>query len=72
MNFEICVRPMPTLIIGTRNRYPFRLMDVGDQFTVPHRCEKSVRNAAHMWGKRKSQQYAVRKLDSGICVWRAA
>lgn len=64
---------------GAKNFYPFDRMEVGDSFAIPNGfigptgrrvTQHSLSSAAYKYGKDHNKQYAIRKVDGGIRVWR--
>ena len=54
-----------------RSRYPFAQMAPGDSFEAPEAENKSVRSAAHSYGKRHGQAFTCRRQpDGSVRVWR--
>ena len=63
---------------GSRRRYPWRTMKVGDSFFVPCRdgedpgkLQESIAATGVGAGKRLGTRYTTRREDDGVRVWRA-
>jgi hypothetical protein len=57
---------------GPRPKYPFASMEVGDSFFIPgDRSSRSVSGSVSHWRKsHPKQQFATRKVENGLRVWR--
>lgn len=64
-------KDVPVPVGGTRRKYPFPDMEVGDSFFIadPLRVQ-SLRFAASYWGKRHGTQFSVRREGTGCRCWR--
>ena len=60
----------PERAYSVRFRYPFERMAVGDSFLCPDNHIKSVRAAAHQFGKRTTKRFVTRMTPDGLRVWR--
>ena len=58
--------PIPA-VQRKNHRWPFAQMEVGDSFVT---SLQSVRNAAHAYGVRNQQFFAVRKIGNEFRCWR--
>ena len=57
---------------GSKPKYPFRQMDVGDSFLCRDVNQKTLSWAARICSKRHGMKFATRKVDGGVRVWRIA
>lgn len=61
---------IPITSWGSRTKYPFADMEVGDSFATD---EKRVRAAVHTWSLKHGREFVTRKQTDGtIRVWRTA
>jgi hypothetical protein len=57
---------------GGVSRYPFAEMSVGDSFFVAGATRDNLSSSCTYRKQRYGEQYAIRKVDGGLRVWRTA
>ena len=57
---------------GTRGKYPWSQMQIGDSFLVPGKTSSTMSGCAFYQGTKRSARYACRNVDGGCRVWRVA
>jgi hypothetical protein len=57
----------PTLEVGSRRKYPFDRMEVGDSIVVDH---ERARVAAHQHAKKTNKKFTMRKEGNHYRIWR--
>jgi len=72
-------KPFPGIKRGTRSKYPFSKMKVGDAFEVTDKpCNPKVRNvlasAARQYARHHNPKaaFATRIVDGSLWIWRTA
>jgi hypothetical protein len=61
--------PMPS-DTRVRNRYPYKLLRVGESFFVKGIALQSMYNTNFRWGRKLSRRFIARSEDGGVRVWR--
>lgn len=61
---------LPIPHAATRQRYPWKEMDIGDSFFVADGNQKSIACAAYQATARLGWRFITRTVDGGIRVWR--
>ena len=59
---------------GTKSKYPWKTMIVGDSFFVEAAMKsvryKTIQSAAYRSGKKIGRKFTTRFIDGGLRVWR--
>jgi hypothetical protein len=67
---------LPTLVPGKSSKYPFKDMEIGDSFLVPHggddTAKHKIYSSASNTGRRMQRKFTIRRLPEGFRVWRTA
>lgn len=53
-----------------RNKYPYKLMEVGDSFFVPNGKLNQICNGNYRVGKQLGWRFVARSEEGGVRVWR--
>lgn len=61
---------VPLTTSGTRRRYPFRDMAVGDSFFVPGMTCRDMRGALSRAKRETGWRFATRRVDNGLRIWK--
>ena len=64
MNYDI---EKDIVIPGTKKKYPWNDMEIGDSFFVPEADAKGV-SSSHR--KHYGEEHVTRRVDGGIRIWR--
>jgi len=65
--------PQPEPHLGTKAKYPFTTMEVGQSvFIDGGKHDSNPAIAAKMYAKRSGKKFTIRKIDNGVRVWRVA
>lgn len=62
--------PMPEVQAGSKPKYPFLEMEIGDSFFVEGAPQSLLTSAASNHAKRYGGRFSVRKQYGGVRVWR--
>ena len=60
---------MPPTTLGRPFLYPWKTMEVGQSFVYKGKFISAV-SACAKWGKKTQRDFAVRKMDAVVRVWR--
>ena len=53
-----------------RNRYPYKVMEIGDSFFVPDGKLNQICNGNYRAGKQLGRKFVARTESNGVRVWR--
>lgn len=57
---------------GAPTKYPFKVMAVGDSFSVPREGGANLRNAASQAARKNGRKFTVRSLGEEVRCWRVS
>ena len=63
--------PVPELIVGN-NKYPWRMLEIGQSFFVPGRTAQQLSSARVGASRRTNRTFLIRSVEGGVRVWRTA